>query len=83
MVAEFKRYGLSRFRRLVGWLQFAGSIGLVASAYLPPLATLAALGLALLMALGVAARVKAGDSLLEMFPAIFLLVLNAFISFAS
>ncbi len=82
MKAEFERYGLSRFRRLIGWLQLSGSIGIAAGAYLPILATLAALGLAVLMALGIAARAKAGDSLVEMFPAIFLLILNAFIVFA-
>jgi hypothetical protein len=83
MVAEFARYGLSRYRRLVGWLQLAGSLALIAGAYLPLLDTLAALGLTALMGLGVVARVKARDSILEMLPAFLLLILNAYIVFAS
>ena len=83
MVAEFERYGLSRYRHLVGCLQLAGSLALIFGAYLPLLGTIAALGLAALMGLGVVARVKARDPILEMLPAIFLLTLNAFIVFAS
>ncbi len=83
MVAEFDRYGLSRYRSLVGWLQLCGSLALIAGAYLPLLATMAALGLTALMGLGVVARVKARDSILEMLPALFLLALNSYIVFAS
>ncbi len=83
MVAEFQRYGLSQYRRLVGWLQLAGSVALFAGAYLPLLTTLASFGLAALMGLGVIARVKARDSILDMLPASLLLVLNAFLFFFS
>ncbi len=83
MVTEFERYGLSRYRGLVGWLQLTGSLAIIAGAYFPPLATLAAFGLGVLMGLGVAARVRARDSILEMLPAFFLLALNAYIVFAN
>ena len=83
MAIEFKRYGLSRYRRLTGVLQLTGSIGLIAGVYLPLLSTLASLGLVALMALGISARVRVRDSVWQMVPAILLLVLNTLIFLAA
>ena len=80
MVAEFERFGLSRFRRLTGSLEVLGALGLIAGHVFPPLRLLSAVGLALLMLLGVAARLRVRDSLLETTPASVLFVVNAFIA---
>ena len=80
MVEEFERYGLSRFRRVTGGLEVLGAAGLLAGYLLPVLSVLSAGGLALLMLLGLAVRVKVGDSPLEMVPAAFLLLVTTFIA---
>lgn len=79
MVEEFERYGLSRFRRLVGALELLGAMGLLAGYFLTPLTVAAAAGLSLLMLLGVATRIRVRDSLLETLPAILLLAANFYI----
>jgi hypothetical protein len=79
MDAEFKRYGLARFRRLVGALECVGALGLLAGHFSPPILVLAAAGLTLLMVLAVVTRIRIGDSLVQAMPAIVLLVLNAFV----
>ncbi len=79
MDAEFRRYGLARFRRLVGTLECLGALGLLAGHFSPPILVLAAAGLTLLMILAVVTRVRIGDSLASTLPAIVLLVTNAFV----
>lgn len=76
MKSEFDRYGLSRFRVLTGYLQLAGAAGLVVGLAFPALTLLAAGGLSLLMLLGVAARVRVGDTRLQIAPAAALSILN-------
>lgn len=80
MVDEFERYGLSRFRRATGALEVLGAVGLAAGYLLPVLSILSAAGLAVLMALGLAVRVKVRDRVTEMLPAVFLLLVNSFIA---
>jgi len=80
MVDEFKRFGLSQFRRLTGSLELLGAIGLLVGYVVPVFALVSALGLAALMALGVGTRVRARDSLIETAPAAVLMVMNAFIA---
>lgn len=79
MANEFRRFGLSRFRRLTGLLEVLGALGLAAGYAFPPLTVPSAAGLALLMILGVGVRVHVRDSLVEMLPALFLLLVNGFI----
>jgi uncharacterized membrane protein YphA (DoxX/SURF4 family) len=76
MQEEFERYGLSRFRRLTGGLEVLGGAGLLVGLLLPPVLVVASGGLALLMLLGVIARVRVRDPLLQTMPAAFLLVVN-------
>ena len=56
MVADFERFGLSRFRRLTGSLEVLGSVGLMLGYFLPILVVAASSGLTLLMVLGLATR---------------------------
>lgn len=79
MVAEFERFGLSRFRRLTGVLELLGAVGLAVGLFLPAITVVSAGGLALLMALGVAVRVRVGDTALETLPAVVLGLVNLFI----
>lgn len=79
MVLEFQRYGLSRFRMLVGVLQLLGSAGLVIDERIPWVALVSACGLALLMFLGVMVRVIIRDSFYALLPALLLSILNFYI----
>jgi hypothetical protein len=82
MQREYVRYGVSRFRPLVGSLQIAGGLGLLAGFAAPLLGQLAAVGLALLMFLGALLRRRIKDSLVQTLPAIFYLALNAYLAVA-
>jgi len=79
MEAEFKRYGLARFRRLIGALECLGALGLVVGHFNRPVLVLSAAGLTLTMLMAIATRIRIGDSLAKTLPAIVLLVLNAFV----
>jgi uncharacterized membrane protein YphA (DoxX/SURF4 family) len=79
MEEEFERYGLSRFRRLTGGLEVLGGVGLLAGLFVTEVMLVASGGLALLMVLGIGARVRVRDPLVEMLPALVLLVMNVFI----
>lgn len=79
MKVEFERYGLARFRNVVGALECLGALGLVAGLFSPPFTVLAAAGLALTMLMGIVTRIRIGDSLAQTLPAIVLLILNAFV----
>jgi len=83
MQEEFERYGLSRFRRLTGALEVLGGAGLLVGLLVTEVMLVASGGLALLMLLGVIARIRVRDPLLQMLPAIVLLVMNVFILFAT
>ena len=79
MDAEFERYGLARFRRLIGALECLGALGLVVGEINRPVLVLAAAGLTLTMLMAIATRIRIGDSLVQTLPAIVLLVMNAFV----
>ena len=81
MVAEFERCGLSRMRRLTGALEVLGALGLAAGYFSRPIGMAAAIGLTLLMVLGVITRVRVGDTLLATMPALVLLMMNAFVAY--
>ena len=79
MDAEFERYGLARFRRLIGALECLGALGLLVGHFNRPVLVLAAAGLTLTMVMAIATRIHIGDSLARTLPAIVLLALNAFV----
>ena len=76
---EFRRYKLDRYRHLVGALQLIGSSGLIGGIWLPELGAAAALGLAVLMALGLLVRGRLHDTVLQMLPAWMYLAINAYL----
>jgi uncharacterized membrane protein YphA (DoxX/SURF4 family) len=81
MVVEFERYGLSRYRRLTGSLEVLGAVGLIVGYFVLPVLVLASAGLTLLMALGVATRVRVRDPIAETIPAFALMLVNAYVLF--
>lgn len=80
MKAEYVRYGVSRFRALVGFLQVVGALGLLTGFALPLVGQLAAGGLALLMFFGACLRKRIKDSLAQTIPAILYMVLNVYLA---
>jgi len=79
LVAEFERYRLARWRALVGSLEVAGALGLIAGWWFPPLQTAAAAGLFALMICGLWARWRIRDPWYAMLPAFVLAVVNLLI----
>ena len=76
---EFARYQLARWRVLVGWLEIAGALGLLAGQFFPLLKVAAAAGLVLLMLCGLWARWQVRDPWYAMAPAFILGVVNLLI----
>jgi uncharacterized membrane protein YphA (DoxX/SURF4 family) len=84
MAEEFRHYGFPDWMRT-----FAGAAKLVVAALLilgiwyPPLAVVAGLAMALLMAVAVGAHLKVGDPLLKSLPSFTLLLLSLFVAYAN
>jgi uncharacterized membrane protein YphA (DoxX/SURF4 family) len=76
MFREFSRYKLSQFRITIGVLQIVGSIGLAVGFFVPWLALLASLGLAIQMFLGVVVRIRIKDNFVLIIPALIFCLLN-------
>jgi len=80
MVTDFQRFGLLRFRKLTGFLELLGSLGLILGFFLPHFTVAAAGGLTLLMGVGVVVRLRCGDSLVDALPAFVMLLMNLYIA---
>jgi hypothetical protein len=79
MAAEFERYRLARYRQTVGALECLGAIGMLVGYVYHPLLIVAAAGLTILMLLGIATRVRIGDSLPQTLPAFAFFALNGLV----
>ena len=79
---EFRRYRLASQCRLVGLLQCLAALGLIAGFWLPWIGQAAAGGLALMMLVTLGVRIRIGDSLVQMLPALAYLGLNAWLCVA-
>lgn len=77
---EFVRYGFSRERRLIGFLQICGSLGLLAGMWLPWLGRGSGGGLAVMMLVAVLVRIRIRDSFLKTTPAIFYFFVNTYLA---
>jgi hypothetical protein len=81
MQRDFERFGLGHLRVLTGSLEVLGALGLLLGHWwCAPLAGASAAGLALMMAAGVATRIRVLDSLAQTVPALLLMLLNAFVA---
>lgn len=79
MKSEFKRFGLEKFGALTAILEIVGAIGLLVGFLSTPILLISSAGIALLMFLGLVARVRVRDSLWVSLPAFLFMVLNAYI----
>ncbi|WP_373519369.1 DoxX family protein [Pricia sp.] len=81
MKDEFIRYRLADRRRLTGFLQILGGIGLLLGwLFFSLLALFACLGLTLLMVLGFGVRIKIKDTWLQALPSLSYALLNAYLA---
>lgn len=80
MKTEFIRYGLEKWRTIVGFLQLIGAIGLIIGLiYSPKLSIIAAAGLSILMILGFGVRLKIKDNVVQSTPSLFFAIINIII----
>lgn len=82
MRQEYDRYGLPKFKNLIGFLQILGALGLVIGIQIPWVGQIASIGLAILMLCGVGVRVKIKDTTKQTLPAFVYMVLNAYLAIA-
>jgi hypothetical protein len=81
IIAEFERYALPKFRKLTGFLQLLGAVGLLIGLYFTPLLLLlAAIGLSVLMFLGFIVRLKIRDNFIKSAPSFIFAFLNLMIA---
>ncbi len=83
MKIEFKRFGLEKVGTLTAVLEILGAVGLLVGLKFQLILLISAGGLALLMFLGVAVRIKIKDSFWISLPATFFMILNACIFYLS
>jgi len=83
MKSEFIRFGLRRYGMLTAILEILGALGLLIGLMYNYILPISSGGLALLMFLGVAVRIRVKDGLPALLPALFFLVLNSYIFFES
>ena len=83
MTLEFDRYKLTGWRLAVGLLQLLASTGLLIGLSQPLVGRAAAAGLAAMMFTGIFVRIKIRDTAIQMLPALFYLLLNAYLCFAA
>ena len=76
MQLEFQRYGLAKYRKIVGSFEVLGAIGLLGGYFYQPFILPSSLGLAILMLLGTYTRIRIKDSFIQTLPAAILCVLN-------
>ena len=83
MKSEFKRFGLEKAGALTAVLELLGAVGLLVGLKVQLILLISAGGLAILMLLGVAIRIKVKDGLRISLPALFFMLLNSCIFFMS
>lgn len=79
MQAEFERFGLQKFRRLTGVLEVGGGLGLLLGLLNSYVLLVSSLGIALLMMLGLAVRIRVKDGLVLALPSLLFMLLNAYL----
>ena len=83
MKSEFKRFGLEKAGALTVILELLGAVGLLVGLKFHLILLISAGGLAILMFSGFIIRIKVNDSLWVSLPALFFMILNAYIFFMS
>ena len=83
MNSEFKRFRLEKAGTLTAVLELLGAVGLLVGLKINLILLISAGGLATLMFLGIAIRIKIKDSLWISLPALFFMILNSYIFYAA
>lgn len=83
MKNEFKRFGLEKFAFIIIVLEIIGAVGLLVGLKFHFMLVMSSLGLALLMLAGVIVRIIVKDHLKVTLPALFFMLLNAYIFWAT
>ena len=84
MIKEFERYGVAKFRTLVGYLELLGGMGqLLGYFYAFPLYIAANSGLVVLMFMAVILRTRLKDPFVQIVPAAGLLLINSLLLYES
>lgn len=83
MKSEFERFDLKDFGIVVISFEILGAVGLLVGLFYKPLLLLSSGGLALLMFLGLLTRIKKKDRFLVSLPALFFMLLNAYIFYVA
>lgn len=82
MALEFERFGIPQYRKLTGILQILGGTSIIVGLYtLLILGFLGSLGLAVLMLMGFAVRLKIKDSFALSAPSLLFGLLNAYLAY--
>ena len=79
IIQEFLRYGIPQYRKLTGWLQLLGALGIIIGFWINYIQILSTGGLALLMLFGVITRILIKDSFLKTLPALLYCLLNTYL----
>ena len=80
MIKEFERYGIPQYLKLTGASQLLGALGLLIGFWIVYLQIISAIGLSLMMLIGVITRITIKDSLVQTLPAFLYCLLNAYLS---
>ncbi len=83
MKSEFIRFGLRKLGILTAILEILGALGLLVGLIFNDILLISSGGLALLMFLGVAVRLRIKDGFFALLPALFFLGLNSYIFYVS
>lgn len=79
--SEFQRFGLEKAGPFTAGLELLGAVGLLVGLKFYLILLISSAGLAILMLLGVAVRIKIKDSFWISLPALFFMILNSIIFF--
>lgn len=79
MKVEFERYGLEKYRRLTGYLQLFGGLGLLIGLKFPVLLIASSACLSVLMLMGFGVRLKIRDGIYKSAPSFMFMLLNLLI----
>lgn len=79
MIKEFNRYGLNKYRTLVGYLELMGALGLLLGLKWKILLLMSSAGLSVLMLLGFLVRLKIKDKTTLLLPSFIYMLLSIYV----
>lgn len=79
MINEYKRWGFSKFRKLISFLQILGACGLLLGLFVNFVLIISSLGLSLMMFSAIIVRIYINDNISRILPAITYFMLSALI----